>query len=298
MGLRQGDPLSPLLFVIAIDPLKHILDVATRKGLLHKIRGRGVMVRTFLYADEAAVFIAPIKRDVDNLAAILRGFGEVTGLCTNFHKSSMVPIRCDNLDLGRITQGLPAVRTSFPMRYLGLPLSAWKLKLVDLQFLVDKVASRLTTYDGQNITTIGRAALVKSVLASQVVYFITPLIIQTSILQSIDKLERAFLWSGSDKTTGAKCKVNWDIVSRPLAYGGLGVLNTDKFARASRLWWPWYEWKEPTELWVGRGNPCDDDDLNFFYGCTIITVGNGAKTILGLSLAARTQTQRHCSAHL
>ena len=166
------------------------------------------MVCTSLYADDAAVFVAPFKSDVDNLATILRGFGDVTGLCTNFHKSSMVPIRCGNLDLGQITQGLPAVRASFPLRYLGLPLSLWKLKIVDLQFLVDKVASRLTTYEGQNITTIGRAALVKSVLASQVIYFITPLVIQPTILQNIDKLERAFLWSGSDKTTGAKCKVN------------------------------------------------------------------------------------------
>lgn len=71
-------------------------------------------MRTSLYADDAAVFVAPIKRDVDNLANILRGFGDVTGMCTNFHKSSMVPIRCGNLDLDRITHGLGC-------RLLGLP---------------------------------------------------------------------------------------------------------------------------------------------------------------------------------
>ena len=60
--------------------------------------------------------------------------------------------------------------------------------------------------------------------------------------------------------------------------GGLGVLNTNKFARALHLRWPWYEWKEPTKLWVGGGNLCDEDDLNFFYACTTITVGNGART--------------------
>lgn len=136
----------------------------------------------------------------------------------------------------------------------------------------------MVTWEGQNITTIGRTVLVKSVIASQAVYSITPLVVPPSALQSLNKIERAFLWSGLDKTTGAKCKISWDTVCRPLQYGGLWVLNTDKFARALRLRWPWYEWKEPTKMWVGLGNPCDDEDLDFFYASTTITVGNGAKT--------------------
>jgi hypothetical protein len=91
-GLRQGDPLSPLLFVIAIDPITKILEDAMRLGILHKLRGRGTILRTFLYADNAAIFLAPIKSGIENLAAILENFGEVTGLCTNFLKSSIFPI--------------------------------------------------------------------------------------------------------------------------------------------------------------------------------------------------------------
>ena len=196
-GFRQGDPISPLLFVIAIDPLHKILDLATRKGLLHKIRGRGPTVRTSLYADDAAVFLAPIKRDVDNLASILRGFGEVTGLCTNFQKSSVVPIRCSHLNLGHTLQSLPATRATFPVKYLGLPLSVWRLRKVDFQYLEDKAASKLATWDGQNITTIGRTTLVKSVISSQAIYSITPLIVPPSTLNNLNKLERSFLWSGA-----------------------------------------------------------------------------------------------------
>ncbi|KAE8785779.1 Serine carboxypeptidase-like 18 [Hordeum vulgare] len=59
---------------------------------------------------------------------------------------------------------------------------------------------------------------------------------------------------------------------------GLGVLNTDKFTRTVQLRWPWYEWKEPTKMWVWMGQPCDEEDLHFFYASVTITVGNGART--------------------
>lgn len=127
------------------------------------------------------------------------------------------------------------------MRHLGLPLSIWQLKKVDLQFLEDKVASKLVTYEGQNITTVGRTTLVKSVTTSQAAYFITPLVVSPSTLRNVNKLELSFLWSSSDRTTAAKCKVNWDVVCHPHEYGGLGVLHTDKFAHTLRLRWPWFE---------------------------------------------------------
>lgn len=63
------------------------------------------------------------------------------------------------------------------MRYLGLPLSVWQLKNVDLQCLEDKVAGKLVTWEGQKITTIGHTTLVKSMITSQVARFITPLVI-------------------------------------------------------------------------------------------------------------------------
>jgi hypothetical protein len=66
-GLQQGDPLSPLLLVLAIDPITQILEEATHVGLLHKLRGRGVILRTSLYADDAAMFVAPFKDVIQHL---------------------------------------------------------------------------------------------------------------------------------------------------------------------------------------------------------------------------------------
>jgi hypothetical protein len=81
--------------------------------------------------DDAAVFVASLKEDINNLAAILESFGEVTGLCTNFQKSSAMPIRCGDVDHDAIVEGIRASRTTFPMKYIGLPLSVWQIKRVD-----------------------------------------------------------------------------------------------------------------------------------------------------------------------
>lgn len=126
-GLQQGDLLSQLLFILAIDPLQRPLNHATEWGALHNLRCRAAKIQTSLYADDAAIFVAPVKEDQDALSTIIHNFRQVTGLVTNIHKNLVLGIRRDNLDLEHVLQNFLATQTSFPMRYLGLPLSLTKL---------------------------------------------------------------------------------------------------------------------------------------------------------------------------
>ena len=209
-------------------------------------------MRTSLYADDAAVFVAPIKEDIINFAKILESFGEVTGLCTNFEKSFVVPIRCANINLHEVLHGIPATTTSFPLKYLGLPLSVWRLRRVDFQHLEDKCTGKLPTWNGHLVTMAGRNELVKSVMTSQATYYLTSLGVPPGTLKFIKKIERAFLWSAKEKTSGAKCKVNWEVACRPKKLGGLGIKNLDKYATSLRLRWPWLEWTDPQK--IGRAS--------------------------------------------
>jgi hypothetical protein len=67
------------------------------------------------FADDAAIFIAPIKKDIQNHSSIVEGFGEDTMLCTNLQKSYVVSIRCDDMNLHEVLHGFPVVRAFFPL---------------------------------------------------------------------------------------------------------------------------------------------------------------------------------------
>lgn len=93
-GLRQGDPMSPMLFILAIDPLQLMLRAASNAGILQPIKARSTACRISLYADDAVIFANPVKEELDAIAGILACFGEASGLITNVTKTEVFAIRC------------------------------------------------------------------------------------------------------------------------------------------------------------------------------------------------------------
>ncbi|WVZ63082.1 hypothetical protein U9M48_012747 [Paspalum notatum var. saurae] len=96
-----------------------------------------------------------------------------------------------------------------------------------------------------------RMVLVKSVLTSQATYLLTALRAPKATLKDIDAKRKQFLWSGNERLTGGKCKVNWTRTARSKKNGGLGILHLGKFARALRLRWLWREWFAEDKPWIG-----------------------------------------------
>jgi hypothetical protein len=94
-GLRQVDPLSPYVFILAIDILQDLFKIATEEGCLSTLRGRHAKLILSLYADDAVIFLNPIKSDVDMVIDIMKKFGDATGLRINLQKSSVasIPVR-------------------------------------------------------------------------------------------------------------------------------------------------------------------------------------------------------------
>jgi hypothetical protein len=142
--------------------------------------------------------------------------------------------------------------------------------------MIDKVAARLPSWKAKFLDRHGRLTLVNSVLSSIPVHFLTVFQIKKWAIKQINKIMRGFLWKGEPNVSGGHCLVMWPKAARPKPLGGLGILDLQRFGRALRLRWLWYEWVDPNRPWV-ETPPCDLTDKALFRASTIVTIGRGDK---------------------
>jgi hypothetical protein len=93
-GVRQRDPLSPLLFVLAVDLLQSIVNKAKNMGLLRLPIEVGYTSNFLIiqYADDTLLIMEACPLQLFTLKAILNTFADSTGLKVNYCKSSLYPI--------------------------------------------------------------------------------------------------------------------------------------------------------------------------------------------------------------
>lgn len=206
--LRLGDPLSPYLFILAMDVLSKIFDIATEKGHLTPLKGRQARLRLSLYADDVMIFTNPVKSDINCIMEIMKAFGDATGLRINMTKSSIATIRCADIDMEEVLQDFTGRTVSFPIQYLGLPLTLGRMRMVHLHYIHDRAKGRLAGWQGRLVSMAGRRELVRSVLSSLPVYLLTVIKAPKKFLKELDKLRKRFVWAGDGELTGG-ASVRW-----------------------------------------------------------------------------------------
>jgi len=140
-GVRQGDPLSPILFNFVADYLARMVKMAQHNGLLcglaENLIPKGVAI--LQYADDTIICL---KNDVEkarNMKLLLYLYEVMSGLKINFGKSEVILVNGDNdtqilyADLFNCQAGL------FPIKYLGVPVGPGRLHIKDWVPLQEKI---------------------------------------------------------------------------------------------------------------------------------------------------------------
>ncbi|KAM0873929.1 hypothetical protein ACQ4PT_037735 [Festuca glaucescens] len=209
-GLRQGDPFSLQLFILILEVLHLMIVKASSEGLLTPLAPSGLRHRTSIYADDVVTFLRPTMLDFRVFTAIIDDFGAASGLCTNIDKCSANPIRCTDTEEALVAQELRCPVVSFPLRYLGLPLTLRKPSATQLQYLVDSVANKLPGWKASLLDKGGRLELVRTTLSAISIFVMMSLDIPIKTLIAIEKIIRGFLWKGRKDVKGGHCLVAWD----------------------------------------------------------------------------------------
>jgi hypothetical protein len=229
-----------MFFVLVMDVLNRLLGWLERQGLLEPVAGL-MGHRISLYADDLVIFVRPERQSLTAVKAVLHIFGLTTGLVANLEKGAATPINCNEEELSLVQSTLNCLQVQFPCRYLGIPLSVFRLKRSEEQPLIDKVTARIPGWKGGLLNTAGRTALSKATLSAILVHTAIAVCLSPWAIATIDRLRRAFIWSGRDEVGGGQCKVAWAVVTRPKELGGLGVSNLWCAGVALRARWVWQD---------------------------------------------------------
>ena len=251
-GLRQGDPLSPYLFVIGMEALSCLLKRAVEGNFIAGCRfggrdGGEIVISHLLYADDTIIFCDANVEQLMYLRWTLMWFEAFSGLKINLHKSEIIPLgRVDNVE--ELAAELGCGVGSLPTKYLGLPLSAPHRDSGVWDSIEERFRNRLSSWKRQYISKGGRLTLIRSTLSSLPIYFLSLFRMPKIVWARLEKIQRDFLWGGGNLVHKPHL-VNWNIVCQEKRIGGLGVRGLSMMNQALLCKWCWRFANERDSLW-------------------------------------------------
>ncbi|KAJ0870075.1 putative RNA-directed DNA polymerase [Helianthus annuus] len=250
-GVRQGDPLSPLLFILAMEAL-HVVSVkANSLGIFDGVKtpNDGPTISHLLYADDVLFVGEWSEKNFNNLARLLRCFHLSSGLKVNFNKSHLYGIGVSNEEIGNMASILHCTTGSFPFTYLGLPVGGNMGLVKNWKPIIERFEGKLTLLKARTLSFGGRVTLIEAVLGNLPTYYLSLFNAPAQVIKHLERLRRKFLWGGcTDKN-----KISWAPwykVVAPKEDGGLGIGSLVSANKALMVKWRMRYKNENSTLWA------------------------------------------------
>ncbi|XP_071739854.1 uncharacterized protein [Rutidosis leptorrhynchoides] len=167
-GVRQGDTLSPFLFILVAEGLNVITKGAVGNSMFKgmEIGDDKVPISLLQYADDTIFFGERSENNLSNLMKLLKCFELTSGLKVNYNKSNLYGVGVETRMVENMAHLYKCKAGSFPFIYLGLPVGGKMNKLGNWNPIIDKFSKRLLDWKARSMSFGGRLTLVKSVLNS------------------------------------------------------------------------------------------------------------------------------------
>lgn len=223
-GVRQGDPLSPYLFVLAIE----ILTLCIRND--KNIRGIKLgqnEIKQVLYADDITLFLQD-RESIKRVQQIFEAFEKISGLKVNKEKTNLVCLGKESEIPGEQLFG----NLVEEVKILGIHFTRNLKRKEDLNYkeILSKIKRLVGWWKQRDLTIMGKIQLLKTYVLSKFNYVSSLITVPKLILEEVERISFDFIWCGKDR-------IKRKILYQDYEFGGVRMTNYETFIKTQRVMW-------------------------------------------------------------
>jgi ribonuclease HI len=233
-GLRQGDPLSPYLFILCADVLSGLVKNKVGIGSIHgiQIARQAPKISHLLFADDSLLFARANSTEADAILSVLAEYQKASGQVVNMDKSEVsFSQNVRNVDKDMICNRMGVKTVDTHSKYLGLPVVFGRSKKLIFSLVIDRIWKKLKGWKESCLSRAGKEILIKAVAQAIPNYIMGYYKLPESCCQEIESMLAKFWWGSTD----GKRKIHWmswERLSKPKKNGGMGFRGLSDFNKA------------------------------------------------------------------
>lgn len=204
-GLRQGDPISPYLYVLCMERLTHLIQhaVNTKRWKPIQLSHNGPRLSHLFFADDLILFAEASSDQIGVIQSVLDLFCNFLGEKVNKEKTNLF---CSSNVHPNVASAL-SNESGFPItydlgKYLGILLHHKRVDKRNFRFIEDKLCRCLNKWKANFLSLAGRITLTKPVLNTIPFYYIQTNMLLNTVCENIDKISRDFIWNTKENSKG------------------------------------------------------------------------------------------------
>lgn len=234
-GLRQGDPLSPYLFILCAEGFSHLINRAVlqcRWSCCRISRGAPGISHLF-FADDSLLFFKATRAEANNVLRYLQKYENMSGQTVNFTKSCIMFSQNASQECkDEITATLGIPQAPNIGKYLGFPIGVGRNKKEIFSYIESKLRQRIGGWRKKILSRAGKEILLKTVAQALATYTMSLYYLPISYCETLERICNKYWWESHPSTGNGMRWLAWDQLCSPKKTGGLGFKKLHQFNTA------------------------------------------------------------------